>query len=188
MRSLPTLFTADTHATTPPAGCGGLAAITLSRRGFVSTAAWSTLAAALASACGAGGEGPSGVKGPSASGVTFSNGVVWIPLTSVAALAQPGGFLITNGGDNAVRDASSGRRPDVIVINVGTDQFRAFTSICTHEQCTVGDFTGSRIRCFCHGSEFDASGRVAAGPATRALTEYAVRLDAATRTLTVMRG
>ncbi|WP_025415137.1 Rieske (2Fe-2S) protein [Gemmatirosa kalamazoonensis] len=187
MRSLPTLPAADAHDTTPPAGCGELAALTLSRRGFVSTAAWSALAAALASACG-GGEGLSGVKGPSASGVTFSNGVVWIPLTSVTALAQPGGFLITNGGDNDVRDATSGRRPDVIVINVGPDQFRAFTSICTHEQCTVGDFTGSRIRCFCHGSEFDSNGRVAAGPATRALTEYTVKLDAATRTLTVMRG
>jgi Rieske Fe-S protein len=119
--------------------------------------------------------------------VTFASGVVTIPLASVSALAQSGGFLITNGGDNDVRDAS-GRRPDVIVINVGTDQFRAFTSICTHEQCTVGDFTGTRIRCFCHGSEFDSSGRVMAGPAPRALTEYPVRFDAATRTVFVTRG
>src|SRR5207237_6663713 len=112
----------------------------------------------------------------------FASGVVTVPLTSVGALAQSGGFLITNGGANDVRDAS-GRRPDVIVINVGTDQYRAFTSICTHEQCTVGDFTGSRIRCFCHGSEFDTGGKVMAGPAVRALTEYAVRYDAPNRVI-----
>jgi Rieske Fe-S protein len=145
------------------------------------------LAAALASAFGGAYDGPMATKGPSAVGVTFKNGIVTIPLASVDALAQSGGFLITNGGDNDVRDATNGRRPDVIVINVG-DDFRAFTSVCTHEQCTVGDFTGTRIRCFCHGSEYDSSGRVVAGPATRALMEYALHFDAATRMIYVARG
>lgn len=185
MRELPTVTphaTPDAAFTRP---CETLAAHTLSRRGFVSTAAWGALATALASACGS--DGPTAAKGPSASGVTYAGGLVTIPLASVAALAQSGGFLITNGGGNDVLDAS-GHRPDVIVINVGTDQFRAFTAICTHEQCTVGDYTGTRIRCFCHGSEYDSSGRVAVGPAPRPLTEYPVRFDAGTRTVVVTRG
>ena len=186
MRSLPTLAPVSAASeVSPPAGCAELAARSLSRRGFVTATAWSALAAALASACGD--AGPTNVKGPSASGVTYANGLVTIPLSNVAWLAQAGGFLITNGGDNDVRDAS-GKRPEVIVINVGTDQYRAFTSVCTHEQCTVGDYTGSRIRCFCHGSEFDTSGRVAVGPAMRSLTEYPVQYDAPTRTVTVARG
>lgn len=119
--------------------------------------------------------------------MTFASGLLSIPLASVPALGQSGGFLISNGGTNDVRDAS-GRRPEVIVVNVGTDQFRAFTSICTHEQCTVGDFTGSRIRCFCHGSEYDSTGKVVAGPAPRALQEYPVKFDVATRTVVVTRG
>jgi cytochrome b6-f complex iron-sulfur subunit len=187
MRSLPTLAPASDPATpNVPAGCGELAALSLSRRGFVSAAARSALATALASACG-GGEGIAGVKGPSATGVSFASGVVSIPLASVPSLGQAGGFLITNGGNNDVKDAS-GRRPEVIVINVGTDQYRAFTSICTHEQCTVGDYTGSRIRCFCHGSEYDSTGHVVMGPAARSLTEFPAQFDAATRTVRVTRG
>ena len=189
MRSLPTLDAAPspTDAPNPPA-CAELSSHTLSRRGFVSAAAWSALTTALASACG-GGDGGSegGVTGPSATGVIYASGIVSVPLASVAALGQTGGFLITNGGSNDVRDAS-GRRPEVIVINVGTDQYRAFTSICTHERCTLGDFTGTRIRCFCHGSEFNTNGSVAIGPATRALTEYPVQFDATTRTVRVTRG
>jgi Rieske Fe-S protein len=103
-------------------------------------------------------------------------------------VTRPGGYLITNGSDNDVRDAASGRRPEVIVINVGADQFRAFTSVCTHEQCTVGEFAGSRIRCFCHGSEYDSAGKVVVGPASRPLTEYPVSFNATTRTLTIARG
>jgi Rieske Fe-S protein len=185
MRSLPTLGPEPSASITPP--CVDVAAHALSRRGFVSAAAWTALASALAGACGGGGDNPTGVNGPSAAGVTYAGGVVTIPLASVPSLAQSGGFLISNGGPNDVRD-TGGRRPDVIVINVGADQYRAFTSICTHEQCTVGDFTGTRIRCFCHGSEYDTSGHVAVGPAMRSLTEYPTHFDAATRAVVVTRG
>lgn len=182
MRPLPTLAS-DPISSLP---CVDGAAAALSRRGFVSAATWSVLASALAGACG-GGDGPSAMTGPSASGVTFANGSLRVPLASVQSLGQTGGFLITNGGNNNVTDAG-GRRADVIVINVGTDQWRAFTSICTHEQCTVADYTGSRIRCLCHGSEFDSQGKVITGPALRALTEYPVSFDSASRTIVVTRG
>lgn len=183
MRSLPTLDS----STNVPAGCAALVESTLSRRGFVSTAAWSALVGALASACGGGGGDPTGPNGPAASGVTYANGLVSIPLASVPTLAQSGGFLITNGNGNSVRSAS-GATPDVIVINVGTDQWRAFTSTCTHEGCTVASFNGSRIHCACHDSYYDTAGRNVAGPAPSPLREYALQYDATTRTIVINRG
>lgn len=178
MRSLPTITPA---ADAPAPAC---ADPSLTRRDFVSAATWSVLASALASACG-GGDG--GATGPTATGVTYANGRVSIPLASVPSLAQAGGFLITNGNGNNVHDASN-RPADVIVINVGTDQWRAFTSVCTHDQCTVSDFTNGRIHCACHDSFYDTSGRNVAGPAPRPLQEFPLAYDAASRTLVVTRG
>jgi Rieske Fe-S protein len=80
-----------------------------------------------------------------------------------------------------------GQRADVVVINTPAG-YRAFSSICTHEQCTVGSFTGSRIVCPCHGSQYDTTGAVVVGPATRALAQYAVSVNAAADTLTVTKG
>lgn len=163
----------------------------LSRRDFVSTGAIAALAGALAAACGGGSDGgatgPIGNGNTSATGVTYAGGVLTLPLANLAKLAAAGGYLITNGDGNDVQ-STTGVRPNVIVINTGNDTYRAFTSICTHEQCTLGEFAASRIRCFCHGSEYDAAGKVVVGPATRALTEYPVVYNAATRTLTVARG
>lgn len=156
------------------------------RREFVSSAACALVTAALGAACGGG--DPSGVGEPTPSGVTFSGDVLTVPLAAVGALASANGSYLTNPlATGGVRDAG-GRAADVIVLNVGNDTFRAFSSICTHERCTVGSFANGRITCPCHGSQYDASGRVLVGPATRALTEYATAFDAATRTVTVRKA
>lgn len=69
-----------------------------------------------------------------------------------------------------------------IVINAaGT--LRAFTSICTHEGCDVEHFQNNRLTCFCHGSQFDTSGAVLQGPASRPLAQYAVTRDGDTVTI-----
>jgi hypothetical protein len=143
MRSLTVLD--GTHApdapTPAPSGCEALAALSLSRRGFVSAGALSVLASALAAACGGGGDGgttgPIGNGNTPATGVAYAGGTVTVPLAQVPKLAASGGYLITNGDGNDVQ-SSTGTRPNVIIINTGADQYRAFTSICTHEQCTLG--------------------------------------------------
>lgn len=50
---------------------------------------------------------------------------------------------------------------------------------CTHERCepTAGVGAHGGWRCFCHGSEFDLSGRVLKGPATRNLRIVGYRID-----------
>jgi len=150
---------------------------TLSRRGFVSAAAWSMIGATLASSCGGGSGGGDGgpVAPPSGGGVSVNGGVITIALDAEAALAAANGFLIV-------------QQARAIVINTGGNVYRAFTSVCTHEQCDVNGFSGGRIRCPCHGSQYDTRGRAVVGPATLPLAEYQTTFDAATRTLTIARG
>ena len=94
-------------------------------------------------------------------------------------LAAANGFLVAS-----VADPSRGRA-EVIVINLGAEGFRAFTSVCTHQGCTVSDFTNGRIRCPCHGSEFDKSGSAVVGPASSPLKEYRTAVDTVRRIISV---
>lgn len=96
----------------------------------------------------------------------------------------------TDAASSAVRDAISpasipvgGGRvfPDqkVVVTQPTEGQFRAFTSVCTHQGCPVTDVSGGTINCPCHGSRFDvATGEVRQGPATRALPQKQVTVTA----------
>ncbi|MFI5335536.1 MAG: ubiquinol-cytochrome c reductase iron-sulfur subunit [Opitutales bacterium] len=54
--------------------------------------------------------------------------------------------------------------------------FRCLSAICTHLGCTV-DHQGDGFHCPCHGSTFDAAGKVTGGPAPRALTWHLVTLS-----------
>jgi cytochrome b6-f complex iron-sulfur subunit len=49
-----------------------------------------------------------------------------------------------------------------------TEGIYAVSSVCTHLGCTVARSTDG-FHCPCHGSKFDAAGKVVAGPAPRAL-------------------
>lgn len=66
--------------------------------------------------------------------------------------------------------------PQQVVVTQPTQgTFKAFTSICTHQQCPVASVADGTINCDCHGSKYDlATGEVVQGPATFGLAEEAI--------------
>lgn len=163
----------------PSDACPIRVADVLTRRDFLATTTRSILAAALATACGGGGGGVTAPGGgsPAPAGVTLQGNQLRVPLSAVPELGTSGGYRVIS--------AVQGAQVNVIIINVA-GSFRAFTAVCTHEGCLVDSFNGSRIRCPCHGSEFDTSGRNVVGPAPRPLVEYRTSFDAAQRVITVL--
>ncbi|MFI1724192.1 Rieske (2Fe-2S) protein [Streptomyces sp. NPDC020489] len=60
----------------------------------------------------------------------------------------------------------------VVVTQPKEGEFKAFTNICTHQQCPVANVDGGTINCTCHGSRFSITdGSVTNPPATQPLAE-----------------
>jgi len=64
---------------------------------------------------------------------------------------------------------------DFLVAHTAQNTFSALTATCTHQVCTITGFSSSDFVCPCHGSTFDTSGRVVAGPAPAPLHQYPVQ-------------
>jgi len=54
----------------------------------------------------------------------------------------------------------------------------ALSSICTHRRCKLDAETDKTFYCPCHGSTFDADGKVTEGPARRDLPVFEISTDA----------
>ena len=65
---------------------------------------------------------------------------------------------------------------------------QAWAARCTHLGCRLDRVIDGVVVCPCHGSRFDAAGRVLAGPATRPLQALRVSADASTGGWTVDAG
>lgn len=77
---------------------------------------------------------------------------------------------------NAGRIVRFGSSP-VLVIRVDETEWRAFSAICTHLNCTVQyQETSRQIWCACHNGFYDLNGRVVSGPPPRPLDEYTVHI------------
>jgi Rieske Fe-S protein len=78
---------------------------------------------------------------------------------------------------NSAKIFKFGSRPGILV-RTSTGEYRAFTAICTHLNCTVqyrDDL--QHIWCACHGGLFDLNGINVAGPPPRPLEQYEVNLS-----------
>lgn len=151
----------------------------VSRRSFLGATGVTLIGCMFAQACGGEATGPNTGVGepPPVGSTTFANGVVTVQLSLIPALTAANGHQV-------LALASDGRRADLTIINVaGT--YRAFSSICTHQGCTVSGYSGGRMTCPCHGSEFNQNGQVVNGPAPSPLREFAVTRNTAAQTLTI---
>ena len=58
----------------------------------------------------------------------------------------------------------------VVVTQPTEGDFKAFSAVCTHQQCVVTEIVGEDIDCKCHGSKFSIKdGSVVNGPANKPL-------------------
>ena len=66
----------------------------------------------------------------------------------------------------------------IVVTQPAEGEFKAFSSICTHQQCPVTEIKGGTINCTCHGSKFSIEdGSVSNGPATSGLPAVQVTVE-----------
>ncbi|TDK87193.1 Rieske (2Fe-2S) protein [Mycolicibacterium mucogenicum] len=73
----------------------------------------------------------------------------------------------------------------VVVTQPKTGEFKAFSAVCTHKQCTVSKVADGTIDCPCHGSTFSiADGAVVKGPADEPLAPKTVTVTGDTLTVT----
>lgn len=126
----------------------------LGRRAFLG-AGWSALAATIAGALGA---------------------TVRFLLPNV--LFEPAAaFKIGKPDDYAPGSVTFVPERKIFVIRAPDGAFRALTATCPHLRCVVRWVDAERAyECPCHGSRFNESGRVVAGPAPRPLDWYEITL------------
>ena len=77
------------------------------------------------------------------------------------------------GGGTQVRDPNTGSTDWVLQLTSGN--FTAFDARCPHQGCAVSfESAAAGFTCPCHGSRFDANGKLLNGPATTGLTPVPV--------------
>ncbi|MFJ8148240.1 Rieske (2Fe-2S) protein [Streptomyces sp. NPDC096048] len=114
-----------------------------------------TGAAALSVGCGDGGEDGGGDSSAASPGQELA------PTSDIPV-----------GGGKILAD----RR--IVVTQPEQGEFKAFSAVCTHQNCLVSDVRDGTIDCACHGSRFSITdGAVEQGPATRPLPEERIAVD-----------
>lgn len=93
-------------------------------------------------------------------------GVIQLPLPKVFN-EPPSIFKIGFPSDFQVNTYKVIPEKNIFVLR-GQDGFRSLSAICTHLGCIVKQVQNG-FQCPCHGSKFDASGNIVAGPAPKPL-------------------
>lgn len=143
----------------------------VSRRQFCAGACQIASCATLAtfvSACGDGSPtSPSGGSGstlPKLTGQFAGSGVQ----------VTPTGSTLADVGSAALVESVAGV---FLISKTSASTFSAIDAVCTHEGCTVTNASGDQYVCPCHGSRYDRSGHVLAGPAKASLRQYATTFN-----------
>lgn len=136
----------------------------VSRRRFTVTASVGLTLPVLA-ACGGGGSGSASDSSSSTS-------------------SRQAGEALASTSDVPVGGCAVFADQKVVVTQPTAGDFKAFSSVCTHQGCPVSSSSDGEIPCNCHGSRFSLEdGSVITGPATRPLAEVAIAVKGDSITL-----
>ena len=92
------------------------------------------------------------------------------PKNDAPASSAPAGTAIASTGDVPVGGGVIIAASEVVVTQPTAGTFKAFTSVCTHQQCQVASVANGTINCDCHGSKFSITdGSVVQDPAPQPL-------------------
>jgi nitrite reductase/ring-hydroxylating ferredoxin subunit len=123
-----------------------------SRRALIGGFVGAGIGVPLLAACGS---DDSGSGGSNSSGSTTSQGAI----AKTSEVPVGGGKIFTS--------------EKVVVTQPTEGDFKAFSAICTHQQCVVTEIKGDDIDCACHGSKFSIKdGSVVSGPANKPLQAF----------------
>jgi Rieske Fe-S protein len=125
------------------------------------------------------------IAGTAAAAVTAGCATYGPPPPPPAPPPAPAGTPLAKVADVPVGGGTVFPDRLVVVTQPEAGTFHAFSAVCTHQGCTVGDVSGGTINCPCHGSKFAiADGAPVAGPAKRPLDPRQVTVAGEELTLT----
>lgn len=143
----------------------------VSRRRFCAGACQAVSGATLATVlAGCGGSGADSPTAPSSRAVDLGKSAGRYTGSGVDVTVA-GSALATVGGAVLVESVAG-----VFLLSRSAEStFTAIDAVCSHQSCTVTGGDGAVYVCPCHGSRYDRTGRVLAGPATAALRQFPTR-------------
>jgi cytochrome b6-f complex iron-sulfur subunit len=138
----------------------------VSRRQFCAGACQVASGATLAtlfSACGGG-------SPTSPSGMASMLGVAAGRFTGSRVEVTVAGSAAADIGGAVLVESTAGV---FLLAQTSASVFSAVEAVCTHEGCTITGADGATYVCPCHGSRYNRSGQVLAGPARASLRQHA---------------
>ncbi|GAB2650400.1 Rieske (2Fe-2S) protein [Kribbella swartbergensis] len=94
------------------------------------------------------------------------------------ATSAPANAVLAKTGDVPVGGGVIIGDRQIVVTQPTAGTFKAFTSVCTHQQCQVANVEGGTINCTCHGSKFDIKdGSVVREPAAQPLAAKPIKVS-----------
>ena len=119
--------------------------------------------ATIAPACG-GGSSPT-----SPSGMASMLGVSAGRFTGTGVQVTVDGSALSEVGGSVLVQSTAGV---FLLARMSGNGFSAVDAVCSHESCTITGIDGSTYVCPCHGSRYNRSGQVMAGPARASLRQF----------------
>ncbi len=144
------------------------------RRGVLAGVGLVGLAGAV-SACGSGGSSSS--AGTSAATNAGAGSAPSSAAGGAGSSAGAQGSALASTSDIPVGSGKIFSSEKVVVTQPNSDDFKAFSAVCTHMGCIVATISNGTIDCPCHGSQYSIStGAVVSGPAPSPLAAQPIRV------------